>query len=178
MPQSEVTLGGVTIPVYPQRVAYLENRIGPTVRGILARGEDITAETIIAFLGEGAYDGLVALIPNLEKRLPRWKFRGFASQEAYEAGEYDEAVDDSPTLPETLAAFETALHINGLHELAKLGKVIDARLLRAQLNRAIAESIASPSSQSVSGASESTSSGTTAPTLTESEDSPSPASTD
>ena len=171
-----VTLGSVEVDVFPQRHAYLVRRIGPAVQAVLDRGQAVTADNLLAFVGEGAYDVLSALIPNLEKRMPRWQFLGYGSQAACDTGEYDDAVDESPSLPEIREAFVVAARVNGIDELAKLGKVIDPRLIRAQVNSAIANSIDSPTSPVMSGGSDSTSSGVTSPTLTESGDSPSPVS--
>lgn len=177
MSQVEITLGGVTVPVYAQRHAYLTNRLGPTVQAIVKRGENLTESDVLAFLGEGVYDALVALIPTVGKRIPRWQFRGFASAEAEAADEYDPEADESPTVPEIREAFATAIRVNGLDVLKAAGSVVDPKLLRALISERLAESIASPSSPPPNGGSELTSSTPSSPTSTASEDSPSPAST-
>ena len=87
--------------------------------------------------------------------------------------EYDEEQDVSPTLPEIREAFVVAIKVNGIDELAKLGKVIDPRLIRAQVNAAIASSIDSPSSPPTNGRSPLTTSTTSDRTSTVSADSPS-----
>lgn len=174
---TEVTLGGVTVSVVPQRHAYLKYRLGPTITAALKRGEGVAGAEILDVLDEGVYDILCALIPALSSRLPLWQFLGFGSAEALATGEYDETADQSPDIPEIEAALKTALQVNGIDRLLELGKaVIDPRLVKAQVNAAIAEAIDSSTSPSPSGASPSPSSTTTAPTSTESEGSPSPAS--
>ena len=172
----EVTLGEVTVPVYPQRHAYLTRRIAPAIQAAVARGEGVTADSFLDFAGEGVYDLLSALMPNLEKRMPRWQFLGFGSEQAMTDNAYEPDDDTSPTLPEIREAFVVAIKANGIDELAKLGKVIDPRLIRAQVNSAIANSIDSQNSPPTNGGSPLTTSGTKAPTSTPSEDSPSDAS--
>jgi hypothetical protein len=176
MPET-ITLGAVEIDVLPQRHAYLSNRLGPAIQQAFNRGEGLTADGLIEFAAEGTYDVLCALIPKLSQRMPRWQFLGYGSQTALDAGEYDEATDESPTLPEIREAFVVALRTNCIDELGKLlGKVVDPQLIRGQVNLAVANSLASPSLPSTSGGSESTSSGPTSPTSTASEDTQSPAS--
>jgi hypothetical protein len=174
---AEVTLGGVTVPVIPQRHAYLARQIGPAIQGVIARGEGLSVDALLDFAGEGVYDLLSALIPTLPKRMPRWQFLGFASADAMAADEYDELLDESPTLPEIKTAFMVAIRVNGIDELAKLGKLIDPRLLRSQVTSAIANAYtASPSLPPTNGGSPSTSSGASDQTSTANEDSPSIAS--
>jgi len=171
---AEVTLGTVTVPVYPQRIGYLENRIGPAVQAALSRGEGLSASDLMPASKEAAYDLLVALIPTLDKRLSLWQFCAYGSAEAMAAGEYDEALDESPTLPEILDAFDVGLRVSGITRLGELlGKVVDPRLLKARINLAIADLDTSPNSPSPSGESPSTTSGQPTPTSTESTDSPS-----
>ena len=171
MPES-ITLGGVELAVLPQRHAYLSNRLGPAIQHAVERGEGLTSDKLMEFAGDGVYDVLCALIPQLAKRMPRWQFLGYGSQTDLDAGEYVEESDESPTLPEIREAFVVAARVNCIDELGKLlGKVIDPQLMRAQVNLALANSLASPNSPTLSGGSESTSSGTTSPTSTGSEDS-------
>lgn len=174
----EIILGDVTVPVYPERHARLSRKLGPAFARALSRGEGISPDKLMVAAGDGAYDTLAALISNLEKRMPRYRFMGYSSQAAYDAGEYDEDLDEfSPSLPEIKEAFVVALRVNGLTDIGEaLGKVIDSRLVKAQINRMIATSISSPNSQLTSGESTSTSSGQTSPTSPASEASPSLAS--
>jgi hypothetical protein len=89
-----------------------------------------------------------------------------------DAGDYDEEADRSPTLPEIRTAFEVASKVNAFDVLKHIWGVFDPSLLRGIVNEQVAEAISqtSPSSPSVNGTSASTSSGTTPPTSTASED--------
>lgn len=186
----EVTLGEAVIPVYPQRVSYLTNRTVPAVIEVLESARvsltdiaDTDIATVVRRVGyEGVYDLLVSAAPSIAKRLPKYTFCGFASQEAMDADEYDEDAAADPTLDEIVEAFKVVARVNGLDSVVSvgklLGKAIDPRLLRAEVSLALAGFIGSRSSQPQSGESPSTSSTPTSPTPTESEGSPSPASTD
>jgi hypothetical protein len=176
-PPTEITLGPVTVSVVPQRIGYLENRIGPAITAIIASGEGLTTAAIMPATKEAAYDLLCALVPNLDKRLPKWQFCAYGSAEKMAAGEYDEALDESPNLPEIFDAFETALRVSGITRAADLlGKAGLGELAKAQMRLAIVTSADSPNSPAPSGESDSTNSGTTPPTSTPSEGSLSPAS--
>lgn len=175
----EVTLGGVTVQAIPQKHAYLKHRLGPAFKQAFESGQSISVDGFMEWAGDNAYDMLCVLIPTIRSRIPAYTFAGYASAEAQANGDYDETQDQSPSLPEIIEAFRVGLHVNGIDELMKLGKLIDGRILRAELNRQIARAItASPSSPSTSGESVSTTSSTTPPISTESADSPSAASTD
>lgn len=182
----EVTLGSVTVPVVPQKHAYLRERLGPAFRAAFDGAENLTVDHVLEWAGDGVYTILCALIPALPSRMPAFVFAGYHSAEAQAAGEYDPALDESPSIPEIRNAVTLALKVNGIDELMSLGKgLIDPRLFRAILNQKLAEiadsptpSTGSPTSPSLSGESDSTSSSTTHPTSTENSDSPSPASTD
>lgn len=161
--QIEVQLGDVTVPVYPQRWAYLANRCSKALQEAFARGGDTTADDILDFVGGGAYEVLSALIPNLEKRMTRAEFMD---------------PEQCPTVPEIRKAFRVACEVNEVHDLpGVLGKALGpagVNFLRASALEKMAEaSTDSPASPSESGESNSTSSTPSSPTLTESTDSPS-----
>jgi hypothetical protein len=105
-------------------------------------------------------------VPNLEKRIPEYEFRGYGSREAMDAGEYDEQADHSPTVPEIRAAFEVASAVNSFDIIRHVWAVVDPSLLRGVINAQVAEAISqtSPSLPSENGASVSTSFGMTPPT--------------
>jgi len=168
----EVTLGDHTIPVYAQRHAYLLNRLGRFISDLQASAGDVEGDVLLAFLQARSYELLCALMPNLDKRLPEYEYRGYGSREAMEAGDYDEHVDKSPTLPEIRHALEVASTVNGFDVLVHLKALIDPKLVRGWLSAQVAEAIlaSSPSSPSANGGSASTSSGTTPPTSTASTD--------
>jgi hypothetical protein len=171
-PTHEVTLGEHTIPVYAQRHAYLSNRLGRFLDGFLERVGDLEPRDLVAALQSNSYELLSVLLPNLEKRVPEYEFRGYGSREAMDADDYDENLDKSPTVPEIRAAFEVASRVNGFDVLSHLWKVIDPSLLRGVINAQIAEAVSqtSPTSPSENGTSDLTSSGMTPPTSTPSED--------
>lgn len=183
---AEVTLGDVTVPVYPQRVSYLVNKTVPAIHEVLngAQVADLTADlaTVLRQIGQGgAYDILTAACPTLAKRMPRYVFCGFPSQAAMDAGEYDPDLASDPTLDEIVEAFKVVGRVNGMENILSagklLGKAIDPRLLKAEVSLAVANFIGSQNLQPTSGESDSTSSTPTSPTSTESEASPSPALT-
>lgn len=168
----EVTLGEHTIPVYAQRHAYLINRLGRFMHELQDSAGGIEAGNLLAYAQERSYELLCALMPNLDKRLPEYEFRGYASRDAMTAGDYDEQMDRSPTLPEIRHALTTASEINGFDVLLHLKALIDPKLVQSWVSAQVAEAIlvSSPSSPSANGGSDSTSSGTRPPTSTQSED--------
>ena len=177
----EITLGGVTVPVIPQRHAYIQHRIGPAIQAAIDAGEGLSNDKLGEWLGAGAYGVLSALIPTLPALIPEHIFQGYVSADAYAAGQFDEdAVEHlagCPTIAEIDEAFRTAMQVNGIAKLVELGKgLIDPKLAKALVSQKIAESINSPTSLSPNGESDSTSSGTPPPTWIKSEDSPSPVS--
>lgn len=167
----EITLGDVTVPVYPQRHAYLSNRLGRTFAAFVESSEELTTENFLLFLGEKTYDVLAALIPALPARMPRHVFAGYGSEAALEAGDYDEAADASPTFPEIVAAFETVWRVNRFDVLGNLGKIVDPTLLRSLIRVQMTERLStiSASSPPPSGESDPTSSGPSDPTPSPSE---------
>jgi len=105
-------IGEHTLPVVPQRHAYLKHKLSP---------EDFT-RLMSQDYGVESYRVLSILIPELPNQIPVWEWEGYASQEAMDAGEYDEALDKSPTTAEIIDAFETAFIVSGA---GKMGKIID-----------------------------------------------------
>jgi hypothetical protein len=92
--------------------------------------------------------------------LPEWEWEGYASEEAWRNGEYDESKDNSPTGAEIVDLFEKALMVNGANRLGNLLTLVrsGATLVEAQSTGILS---APPGGN---GASASTSSGTPAPT--------------
>jgi hypothetical protein len=130
-----VTLGEHEYPCYAQRHAYLTNRLGKAM-GVLSDPDLLGASNFVATLGTGAYDLLAVFYPKI---MPRFEFMGFPTAEAFEAGEYDEVYDHSPTVSQIRTALETALKVNGLDLVKHLGKVIDLDLLQAYVNKTMAD---------------------------------------
>lgn len=164
----EVNLGEHSIPCYAQRHAYLTNRVGKFVDRLAGGVGDVDGVAdVVGFLGDSAYDVLCALIPNLSKRIPRYEFAGYGSQEAFDTKDYDPELDKSPTFPEIVAAFETAIAVNRFDVFKALKGLVDPKMLRADLNLWMSQQISGslPNSPSPSdGSARSTSSGTTVPT--------------
>lgn len=176
----KITLGDHELDVFPQRHAYLTNKLGKYVQKLAASDLDLGDATGVAvFLGSEAYDLLTVLIPQYGKRCPRYEFLGFDSQEACDAGEYDEDKDKSPTFPEIVNAFTVSARVQRFDTLKVLGKVFDPNLLRGWINAQMATALdKSLSLQSArDGAETLTSSSAKSPTSTPSADSPSPVST-
>lgn len=175
-----VQLGEHSYAIYPQRHAYLSNKLGKWIGDLQNLGgvaESADVSDLLMVLGPQAYGFFKVFIPKL---MPEYEFRGFANQGALEAGEYDEDYDQSPSFPELVDAFQTCLTVNRLDLLGHLGKVFRTDLMKAYLNRWLAERMESTllsSSSSESTESASMSSGTTPPISGESSDSPSPDST-
>lgn len=116
-----VQLGTHSVPVYPQKVGRVLNRMGWIIE-LLAGADTMSAapaQILMQVGGEGAYALLSLCVPNVEKHLPEWEFRGYASKERYDAGEYDDALDNSPEIPEVLTAIETSFEVNRLFALAE-----------------------------------------------------------
>lgn len=170
--QAEIRLGDATVPVYPQKHAYLSNRLGRVIGQFASTGTDLNATNFVGWLGGNTYDVLAALIPSLASRMPRHVFAGYPSAEAMEKGEYDEAADQSPTFPEIVAAFEAAVAVNRLDVLGNLKDLVDPTLLKATLRAEMSKALSgrygsSVSSPQPSGESPPPSTGPTPPTSTE-----------
>lgn len=117
------------------------------------------------------YEVLHVFIPDL---MPEWEFNGYASQTAADEDQYDEEADNSPTHPQVLNAFKTAIQVNGLGWVKKLQNFFDIRQIQAEtklslarLGTAMRDRLESgPTSQSspqANGASDQTSSGESRP---------------
>lgn len=172
----KITLGAHDVDVYPQRHAYLTNRLGGYVDRLAGSDLDISdAKGVFDLLGGESYDLLAVLLPQYAKRCPKYEYLGYGSEAAYEAGEYDENEDKSPTFEEIINAFEVSARVQRFDTLKILSKVFDPKLLRAWVNErmatALTQHVSSPSAQD--GATPSTNSGALSPTPTESTDSPS-----
>jgi hypothetical protein len=162
----EVTLGQHTIPVYAQRHAYLINRVGRFIRDLQQSAGDTGSDDLLPYIQARSYELLCALMPNLEKRLPEYEYRGYSSREAMDAGDYDPEQDQSPTLPEIRRALTEASTVNGFDVLLHLRALVDPQLVKGWVSAQVAEAIlqTSPSSPSANGASDSTTSTPKPPT--------------
>lgn len=171
MTEVMVKLGEAEVPVYPQRHAYLTNKLGKWFSAF-AEGATKEGTETIAFFGDQAYDVLCVLIPAYGKRVSRHEFAGYGSAEAMEAGDYREEDDKSPSVPELVDAFETAKEVNRFDVFGAIFKIVDPQMLRSLVNQQVAERILKSSQSSLpqNGESDQTSSGTTPPTSTENAD--------
>lgn len=128
--------------------------------GGLDEGADLTdATSAVNALGDRVHDVLRLFIPDL---MGKPEFLGYASQQAMDADEYDEAaVNAAPTMPQIIEAFEAAIDVNGGRRLGELlGKLLGPQLaesFRRVLAARVSQSL--QTSLSPNGASASTSSG-------------------
>lgn len=174
----EIKLGDHdNIPVPEQRIGYLENKARKFITGLsginLDAGDVDTASFLAKLSREQAYELLCLIVPKVAKRMPLYEFAGYASNDAMVAGDYDEDADRSPTFPEIVNAFETAVKVNRWDIFKSVVDTVkglfaraDPKVLGQMIDLALAEgaSKVSLSSQPTNGVSVSTSSTTTPPT--------------
>ncbi len=155
-----VKLGDHVIPVVAQRHARLRNKLSA----------DDFQKIMTMNYGQEAYRVLSVLIPAMlvkndatgEPMFPLYEFEGYRSQEAMEAGDYQEEYDRSPTTEEIVLAFEKALMVGGASRLGKLMGLLQAgaSLTNAQQT----QTLSSPPTPGENGASTSTDIGVPNPT--------------
>lgn len=173
MPRTiEVTLGDRTFRFAEQPHAYLTHELPAAVMGVFADTGDVSADSLMAELGEGVYEVLdVFSGRDLHKSYPRYEFHGYPTREAWENREYDsETARKSPTIPQIAEALEAGIEVNGGEFLRKVFGIVDpkdfgelAKDAIRMLTRASALRI-SQSSPATNGESASTISGETPPT--------------
>lgn len=187
---TDLALMGKTIPVVPQPWPVVAE-VGPRI------GAALTNAKGIAGLGSEAYDLICMLAPEVGVQIPRYAWSGFASEAEMTEATKPYGTGPAPTIPELVAAFKTALDVNGadtLQDMARgllpglsgLGKLLGSFLdqnardtLTAVISGAVEEAartLSSPS-PSVNGASASTNGSTgLPPSAVTPEAGPSPAS--
>lgn len=139
---TEIQLGDTVVAVYPQRHAYLENRLGRVLGEFVSTGlENLDADNFIAFLGERSYDVIAALLPQLPSRMPKHVWAGYGSEEAFLAKEYDPALDTSPTYPQIIEAFTAVVKVNRLDVLGGLKSIVDPSLIQGFLRVEMAKAL-------------------------------------
>jgi hypothetical protein len=160
-----VRLGEHDYAVYPQKIGYLENKLGRFIEALT--GDSATStDSIVDFLGDKAYDVLHVFLPRL---MPEYEFRGYRSQEAFDARDYDPEGDASPSFPEIVEAMQTCMRVNRFDLFGHLGKLVDEETRGALVAMAVARStggLSPTESSTTTPPTTSTDSGTTAPTLT------------
>lgn len=145
--QQTVTIAGRDVPVYPQRIGYLKNRVLRGLRDVQAVAA--AGDFQVSDVDRGAYRLLALLMPNLEKYVPEHAFLGFATAEALEAGEYDPDADESPTIPELKAALTVACEASGLDLIGQLRGLVDPTWLRAVVTELLSEALEEQRSKGV-----------------------------
>lgn len=156
---TQIKLGGHSYEIVAQPIGWLEQELGDKLNSL---GTSDLDGNIIGSLGSQAHSILKVFIPEL---MPEYEWRGYASREAFDAGEYDRVADRSPSANQIAEAFDVALKANG--DLgAKVGNVLGPELLRALIRQAISGQLSGqrPSLPPTNGTSPSVSSGTAVPT--------------
>lgn len=162
----EVKIGDETYTVVPQRLGRLKKHLGREFSTLADIEIDGGLGGFVNASLERAHRILKVMIPDL---MPAWEFCGYRSQEAMENDEFlDDGKEYGPTLPDVIGAFEAVMRVNRLDLFKHLGKYLDEDLVKAYVNKALVDSLAtttSPSSSSTPGLpTPSMMSGTTRPT--------------
>jgi hypothetical protein len=158
-------LGEHSYAIYAQKVGYLENRLKRWT-GKLADAASQTQETssIVALLGDHAYDVLSIFIPRI---MPEHEFRGFASADAMQAysdgddSAYEPDKDGSPSVPEIVEAFKLVMQVNRFDLFGHLGKLVGD-----EMRQALVALILTKMTEGSTGTSSPTASSTTTPAMT------------
>lgn len=148
-----IDLCGETIPVFPQKIGRLKHMMKPgDIQRVISPDFDSESHRVLSIL-----------IPAVADRIPLWKWEGYGSQEAKDAGEYVESVDMSPTTDDIALAFQTALMVGGAR---RLGKIMGLLTAAAQVTPDLPKA-ASPGSPGSNGDGTVAASTTVPPTSTE-----------
>lgn len=170
MPKEAVKLGEHSYDVVPQKWGYLRTRLGGVFSALAESNTDgVNAADLV---GGRAHDVLKVFIPNL---MPSYEWHGYPTQEAMDAGDYSDEYDKSPTPDEIVLAFQVVMRANRLDLLGKLKDLVDPQMIRAYVNKAVAEAVdsqttTSPNSSAAGTDGPSTTSSTTESTESESAD--------
>lgn len=152
--RTTVTLGDEEYSLAAQPYPRLFRQLSEFGDELQALGEmDATdAAGMVSALGGRVHGFLKIFIPNL---MAEYRFAGFATQAAFDAGELDEQAEAAaPTLPQLIDAVEAAFEVNGGKRLGGLlGKLLGPalgqqvqRLVAATLSERLAQgSTSSPS---------------------------------
>lgn len=132
-----------------------------------------STEDFVRFIGGGMYEVLTAFYPDyLPSQMPRHEFECFATQTAYEAGQYDRewARKNGPSFPQIVQALDAGIKANGGEDFRMLIGLVPPKLrelgqalIREKIADLASRSTSSPNSPPTSGESDPTSSGDEAP---------------
>lgn len=120
-----IRIGDQVVPIVAQPHARLRHLIpkelsAEELQGLADADPNDAAAQISAITGK-AYRLLCVLAPKLADVMPEYAWEGYASREAMDTGEYDEAAAaKSPTVAQIVDAFDIALEVNGLKKLGGL----------------------------------------------------------
>ena len=159
-----VPVGSRMIPVVAQKHARLRHYLSQEdFQKVLSKDYGHESYRILSILVPAIPNGVKNIDnPNVYtvQPLPEWEWEGYASEEAWQAGEYDEELDRSPTGAEIVDLFEKSLMVNGANRLGNLLSLVrsGATLVEAR------STDNSPASPGGNGVSASQSSGTSVPT--------------
>lgn len=159
-----VKMGRHVLPVVPQKHARLRHQLS---------AGDFQALMSKDYARE-AYRVLGILIPELVAQVPEWEFEGYASEEAWKAGDYVEALDNSPTTAEIIDAFEKAFIVSGAGRLGKIVDLIQSGQRAMERQASGTSTPVLPDSPGENGGSPTPNTGTSPPTPTASVESPGP----
>jgi hypothetical protein len=108
----KVTLGEHEYHVYEQRVGYLENKLKRTFAKFVQGKIDSPDDLLSALITDNVYKLLGVFLGS--RLMPEWEFHGYATEEAWRAGEYDEKYDKSPGPTQTKNALVVCMRVNSL----------------------------------------------------------------
>lgn len=128
----KIKLGARVYTPSPQPAGYIEHVLYPGLVELFSAeaeedGEQVAVGdeggNVIGLARLRAYQVLKLFMPDDPRDpenclMPEFKFMGFGTQAAYEAGEYEREADEGPTIPEIADAISACMLLNG-------GKVAD-----------------------------------------------------
>lgn len=126
MSSRTITLCGREIPAHPQKVGYLKHRVLQT----WAQAQKSLGDLQITSADKATYSLLCLLSPKIPEYVEEYRFLGFASVEAMEAGDYRPEDDNSSTIPEIASAFRVACEVSGLDLIAQLKGLVNPQKVR------------------------------------------------
>jgi hypothetical protein len=111
-PVDRVTLGKHDYHVYEQRVGYLENKLKRTFAKLVEGKIEGADDLLGALITDNVYKLLKVFFGS--RLMPEWEFHGYATEEAWRAGDYDEKYDQSPGPTQVKHALGVCMRVNSL----------------------------------------------------------------